>query len=132
MIPMKHRQNPRQFIAGDIDNGEAETTTVTFEKIQDEESVVSELIVETNEETKDFLDRIIARSSSFHKARRVTALTVRAIENILRKKGIKEPTSIAEIQDAERRLIKMVQTGMEVNHKQVQNLSPRRNLESQR
>lgn len=115
---------PKVVMAGDLDNRETETTTVTFGKIQDEERAVAGLIVETGEETKDVLDRILARSSSFRKARRVTALTARAIGNILQKKGIKGPISVAEMEDAERRLIKMVQTGMEVNHKQVQNLIP--------
>ena len=129
--PMHHDANeilspePEAVTAENIDNLATGAITVTFEKFQDEQRVVSGLIAETREDTKDVLDRILARSSSFHKARRVTASTVRAIENILRKKGIKGPISIAEIQDAEKRLIKMVQTGVGIIiHKQVQELDP--------
>ena len=52
----------------------------------------------------------------------MTALVVRAIKNIVLKKNIKGPTSVAELQEAEKRLIKMTQAGIDVTGKRMQNL----------
>jgi hypothetical protein len=80
--------------------------------------------VGNNEDTQEVLNRILAGSSTFRKARRVTALVVRAIKNIIQKKNIRGPISVPELQDAEKRLIKMTQAGMDVTGKRMQNLIP--------
>ena len=54
----------------------------------------------------------------------MTALVVRAIKNIVLKKNIKGPISVAELQEAEKRLIKMTQAGIDVTGKRMQNLIP--------
>ncbi len=54
----------------------------------------------------------------------MTALVVRAIRNIVQKKNIEGPISVPELQDAEKRLIKMTHAGMDVTGKRMQNLIP--------
>jgi hypothetical protein len=54
----------------------------------------------------------------------VTALLVRAIKNIIQKKNIRGPISVPELKDAEKRLIKMTQAGMDVTGKRMENLIP--------
>ncbi len=59
-------------------------------------------VVGNNEDTQEILNRILAGSSTFRKARRVTALVVRAIKNIIQKKNIRGPISVPELRDAEK------------------------------
>ena len=94
------------------------------EETQNEERLVTGQVVGNSEDTQEVLNRILALSSTYHKARRVTALVVRAIKNIVLKKNIKGPISVTELQEAEKRLIKMTQAGMDVLGKRMQNLIP--------
>ena len=81
-------------------------------------------VVGNNEDTQDVLNRVLARTSTYLKARRVTALVVRAIKNIVLKKNTKGPISVSELQEAEKRLIKICQASMDVTGKRMQNLIP--------
>ena len=108
-----------------IDTEVANNVAIREGAAQDDERIIDgEMVVRRNDDTREVLDRILATSSSFRKARRVTALVVRTINNIVRKKDIKGPVSVPELKDAERRLIKMEQSGMDVNAKRMQNLTP--------
>ena len=95
-----------------------------MEETQNEERLVTGQVVGNSEDTQEVLNRILALTSTYCKAKRVTALVVRAIKNIVLKKIIKGPISVAELQEAEKRLIKMTQAGMDVTEKRMQNLIP--------
>jgi hypothetical protein len=93
-------------------------------EIRNNEPIVTGQFVGNNEDAQEVLNRILAWSSTFRKARRVTALVVRAIKNILQKKNMKGPISVPELHDAEKRLMKMTQAGMDVTGKRMPNIIP--------
>ena len=85
-----------------------------------EERLVSAAVVtESNEDSKETIERILSRTLTLHKARRVVALTARAIQNFLHKEKITGPISATEYQETEKRLIRMVQVDMNVDSKHV-------------
>jgi hypothetical protein len=92
---------------------------------KDEERLVSAAVVtETNEDSKETIERILSRTSTLRKARRVVALTARAIQNFLHKEKITGPISATEYQETEKRLIRMVQVDMNVDSKRVRDINP--------
>ena len=88
------------------------------EETENEERLVTGQVVGNSEDTQEVLNRILALSSTYRKASRVTALVLQAIKNIVLKKNIKGPISVVELQEAEKRLIKMTQAGMDVTGKE--------------
>ena len=64
------------------------------EETQNEERLVTGQVVGNSEDTQKVLNRILALSLTYRKAR-VTALVVRAIKNIVLKKNIKGPLSLS-------------------------------------
>ena len=105
-------------------NTEGINNASIMEETQNEERLVTGQVVGNSEDTQEVLNRILALSSTYRKARRVTALAVRAIKNIVVKKNTEGPISVAELQVAEKRLNKMTLAGMDVTGKRMQNLIP--------
>ena len=82
-------------------NTEAINNANITEDTQDEEKFVTGQVIGNSEDTHEVLNRILAGSSTYRKARRVTALVVRAIKNIVLKENIKGPISVTELNEAE-------------------------------
>ena len=121
--PEKKRRSKIKSNTLEIDTKSVDDANMT-EETQSNERIATGQAVGNNEDTQEVLNRILAGSSTYRKARRVTAFVARAIKNIVLKKNIKGPISVFELQEAEKRLIKMCQAGMDVTGKRMQNLTP--------
>ena len=113
-----------QLTQSNTSETEGVNNAFNIDEIRNNEPIVTGQFVGNNEDTQEVLNRILDGSSTFRKARRVTALVVRAIKNIFQKKKINGPISVPEVHDAEKRLIKMSQAEMDVTGKRMQNIIP--------
>jgi hypothetical protein len=121
---LTQREKAQQLTQSNTSETEEVNNAFNVDEIRNNDPIVTGQFVGDNEDTQEVLNRILAGSSTFRKARRVTTLVVRAIKNILQKKKIKGPISVSELHDAEKRLIKMSQAGMDVTGKRMQNIIP--------